>query len=125
MAQLVIFPAFHYRGLYLLQLDPNPSRLNSYLLSVRSILILFSRLLLGLLIDGPFEVYGLHAFLIKSKKKAMLVTGPGGLYGSETSRVPHFLDSWLTDGGQVISFTRRPRFSPRRIFWYLFLLEAE
>jgi hypothetical protein len=35
------------------------------------------------------------------KSKAVPVTGPGGPYGCETSRLPHFLDNLLTDGGGV------------------------
>jgi hypothetical protein len=37
-----------------------------------------------------------------------------------TSRLPHFLDDRLIDGGEVVSLTRRPPFTPREIF-----LEAE
>jgi hypothetical protein len=40
------------------------------------------------------------------------------------SRLPHFLDSRLTDGGEV-SLTRRPSFTPQEDSWYSFLLEAE
>jgi hypothetical protein len=33
----------------------------------------------------------------------------------ETSRFPHFLDNRLTDGGKVVSLTRRPPFTaPKR-----------
>jgi hypothetical protein len=35
--------------------------------------------------------------------------------GYETSRLPHLLDNWLTDGGDVISLMRRPPFIPRKI----------
>jgi hypothetical protein len=31
-----------------------------------------------------------------------------------TSRLPHFLDSRFTDGGEVISLTHRPSLSPGR-----------
>jgi hypothetical protein len=31
------------------------------------------------------------------------------------SSLPHFLDDRLTDGGEVISLTRRPPFTPRKI----------
>jgi hypothetical protein len=34
------------------------------------------------------------------KGKVMLVTGRGGPLGCETSRLPHFLDNLLTDGGK-------------------------
>jgi hypothetical protein len=34
------------------------------------------------------------------------VVGRGGLFGCEMSRLPHFLDSQLTDGGEVVSLTR-------------------
>jgi hypothetical protein len=51
----------------------------------------------------------------KKKCKAIPVTGRGGPYGCETSRLPHFLYSRLTDGGEAASFTRRPPFTPRKI----------
>jgi hypothetical protein len=44
-------------------------------------------------------------------------------------RIPPCLDSRLTDGGEVVSLTRRPSlYSPETLFlclWYSFLLEAE
>jgi hypothetical protein len=58
------------------------------------------------------------------KSKAIPVTGPGGLEGCETSRLPHFLDNRLTDGGEVYSSTCRPPFTPQKDSWYSFLLEA-
>jgi hypothetical protein len=45
---------------------------------------------------------------------AIPVRGRRGAYGCETSRFPHFLDNRVTDGGQVVSLTRRPPFSPRK-----------
>jgi hypothetical protein len=44
----------------------------------------------------------------KIKGKAIRVTDRGGPQGFEMSRFPHFLDSGLTDGGEVVSLTRRP-----------------
>jgi hypothetical protein len=41
--------------------------------------------------------------------KSILVTGRGGC---ETSRLPHFIESRLRDGGDVVSLTSRPHFSP-------------
>jgi hypothetical protein len=41
--------------------------------------------------------------------KTIPVTGRGGLYVCETSRLPHFLDNRLTDGGEVVSRTHLPR----------------
>jgi hypothetical protein len=41
------------------------------------------------------------------------------------SRLPQFLDNRLTDGGEVVSLTRRPPFTPQEDSWYSFLLEAE
>jgi hypothetical protein len=38
---------------------------------------------------------------------------------------PTFSDNRLTDGGKVVSPTRRPHFTPQEDFWYTFLLEAE
>jgi hypothetical protein len=40
--------------------------------------------------------------------KAIPVTGRGGPQGCETSMLPHFLDSRLTDGGEIVSLTRWP-----------------
>jgi hypothetical protein len=41
------------------------------------------------------------------------------------STLPHFLDNRLTDGGEVVSLTSRPPFTPQEDSWYSFLLEAE
>jgi hypothetical protein len=62
---------------------------------------------------------------LKRKKKLSLSTDRGGLYVCAMSRIAHFLDNRLADGGEVASLTRRPRFTPRKIFWYSVLLEAE
>jgi hypothetical protein len=64
------------------------------------------------------------AFLIV-KGKDIPVTGHGGPYGCETSRLPHYLDNRLTDGGTVVSLTHRPPFTPQEDSWYSFLLETE
>jgi hypothetical protein len=45
--------------------------------------------------------------------------------GYETSRLPHFLDNRHTDGGEVVSLTRRSPFTPQKSSCYSFLLEAE
>jgi hypothetical protein len=43
-----------------------------------------------------------------------------------TSRLPHFLENRLTDGGEVVSLTRRPgALYPKEDSWYSFLLETE
>jgi hypothetical protein len=39
----------------------------------------------------------------------------GDPYGCETSRLPHFLDNRLTDGGEVVSLTPRAPFNPTKI----------
>jgi hypothetical protein len=59
------------------------------------------------------------------KSKAIPVTGLGGSQVCETSRIPHFLDNRLADGGEVFSLKRRPLFTPKEESWYSFLLEAE
>jgi hypothetical protein len=61
----------------------------------------------------------------KGKGKAIPVTGRGGPLGCETPRLPHFLDNRPTDGGEVVSLTRWPPFTPEEDSWYSFLLEAE
>jgi hypothetical protein len=45
---------------------------------------------------------------VKKKGNAMHVTGRGGPKSCETSRFPHFLDNWLTYGGEVVSLMHRP-----------------
>jgi hypothetical protein len=58
--------------------------------------------------------------------KAIPVTDRGGPSGCETSRLPHLLHNQFTDGGEVISLTRRPAdLYPQEDTWYSFLLEAE
>jgi hypothetical protein len=42
------------------------------------------------------------------KSKAIPVTGLGGPYRCETSRLPHFLDFQLTDGSEVVSLRVTP-----------------
>jgi hypothetical protein len=51
----------------------------------------------------------------KDVKKANPVTGPEGPQGSKMSRLPHFLVSRLTDGGEVVSLMRWPPFTPKKI----------
>jgi hypothetical protein len=58
--------------------------------------------------------------------KAIPATCHGGPSGCETSRLPHFLDNRLTDGGEDVSLTYGPAaLHPQEDSWYLFLLEAE
>jgi hypothetical protein len=52
---------------------------------------------------------------LKGKGKAIPVAAHEGLKGCEMLRLPHFLDSQLTDGSEVVSPTCRPPFSPRMI----------
>jgi hypothetical protein len=47
--------------------------------------------------------------------KGIPVTGCGSPQGYETLRFPHFLDSWLTDGGKNVSRMHWPHFTPRKI----------
>jgi hypothetical protein len=50
----------------------------------------------------------------KSKSKAILVIGRGGLWGCRTLRIPYYLDNQRTDGGKVISPTHLPRSIPQK-----------
>jgi hypothetical protein len=64
----------------------------------------------------PYEYLSIHVKCIsKAKNKAIPVTGRGGQQDCETSRIQHCPDNWFTDGGEVVSITRRPRFIPRNI----------
>jgi hypothetical protein len=51
---------------------------------------------------------------IQIKDKAIPVTCREGPHGCETSRLPHFIYIRLTDGGEVVSLTHRPPFTPGR-----------
>jgi hypothetical protein len=59
------------------------------------------------------------------KDKPIPVTDRGGPEGCETLRLPYSPDNRLTDGGEIVSLTRRPPFNPQEDSWYSFLLEAE
>jgi hypothetical protein len=62
-------------------------------------------------------------FLCK-KSKAIPVTDREGPQGCETSRLPHFVDRRLTDGGEVSLYASAALY-PQEYSWYSFLLEAE
>jgi hypothetical protein len=51
----------------------------------------------------------------KKKGKVIPVRDHEGPQGCEMSRLPHFLDNWLTVGSEVVSLMRRPPFTPRKI----------
>jgi hypothetical protein len=50
----------------------------------------------------------------KGKGKGIPVTGREGPKGCEKSRLPHYLNNRLADGG-VVNLKRRPLFTPRKI----------
>jgi hypothetical protein len=53
--------------------------------------------------------------LSEEKSEAIPVTDRRGPEGCETSRLQHFLDNRLTDGSEVVTLTRRPPFTSRKI----------
>jgi hypothetical protein len=59
---------------------------------------------------------------LNSNRKAISVTGNGGLQDCEILRIPHCLYSWLTDGGEVVSLTLRRRSKPQKLFFLLLVL---
>jgi hypothetical protein len=68
-----------------------------------------------LALDG--STFGLPKNIFLKKVKAIPVTGHGGLQSFEMLRISHCLDSRLTDGGEVVSLTRRPpHYSPQTLF---------
>jgi hypothetical protein len=60
-------------------------------------------------IERHVQVTSIHDSGIShtGKGKAILVTGSGGPYGYETSRLPHVLDNLLIDGCAVVSLMHR------------------
>jgi hypothetical protein len=59
-------------------------------------------------------LYTLNSTLVKTGK-AIPVTDRGGPYGCETLRLPHFLDSRLTNAGEVNSLKRQPAFTQGKL----------
>jgi hypothetical protein len=53
-------------------------------------------------------------------KKAISVTGSGGLQYCEVLRIPHCLDSRFIDGGEFASLTRRPPPYSSEILFFCF-----
>jgi hypothetical protein len=63
---------------------------------------------------------------MRKKVKGKALTGHGGPYGCETSRLPYFLHNQLRDGGEIVSLMPRlAALLPQENSWYSFLLEAE
>jgi hypothetical protein len=52
--------------------------------------------------------------ILLTKSNANPVTGLGGLWGCEMLSIPHCLDNRLTDGGEVVSPTHLPHFTPQK-----------
>jgi hypothetical protein len=48
------------------------------------------------------------------KSKIITVIGSESPVCSETSRLPHILDNWFTEGDEVLSLTHRPNFTPSK-----------
>jgi hypothetical protein len=71
---------------------------------------------LSQLSTGILSLHSLKMLSVIGKKhKSIPVTGRGGLQGYETSKLPHFTGSRLTDSGEIVSLMRRPPFTPCKI----------
>jgi hypothetical protein len=58
---------------------------------------------------------------MKEEDKAIGVIGSGGPQGCEALRFPHFLNTWLKDGGEVVSLMRQQAtLYPKKYCWYSF-----
>jgi hypothetical protein len=68
---------------------------------------------------------GSKAWAALASSNPGIVRGCGGPKGYETSRLPYFPDNMFTDGGEVVSFTRRPPFTTRNIPGTHFWLETK
>jgi hypothetical protein len=79
------------------------------------LLLVISQILRRLCLD---YCYG----ILSNKKKAIPSTGCGGLLGCEMLRIPHCLDSQLTDGSKVVSPVHRPRSSPQKHYFFAFCI---
>jgi hypothetical protein len=69
-------------------------------------------------LDWPKKLFcGKH--VKKEKCKTVPVTGHGGPWGYERSRLQHFLDSRLTDGSDVFSLILRLPYTPRKVLVFI------
>jgi hypothetical protein len=66
-------------------------------------------------VSQPYEPSRLVTGLALPLLSSLPVTGREGPCGCEMSRLPHFLDNRLTDGGESVSLRRRPSFTPKKI----------
>jgi hypothetical protein len=57
-----------------------------------------------------------QSLLSGKRSKTLPVTFRGNRQVCETSRLPHFLENRLTDGGKVVSLKQGPSFTVRQIF---------
>jgi hypothetical protein len=57
-------------------------------------------------------------------RKAIPVTGYEGPCGYDTSRLSLFLDSQLTDGGEVVSLMHQPLCTPQNNFLVLIFVRG-
>jgi hypothetical protein len=58
------------------------------------------------------------------KSKTISVTGRGGLLGCERVRIPHCLDSRLTDGGELSALRTGHALLPRNIISLLLAITS-
>jgi hypothetical protein len=65
----------------------------------------------------------LYTFFSKLAK-TIPVTGCGGSWSCETSRIAHFLGNRLTDGSEVVSLMCRPQFTPQKHFLVLIYVKG-
>jgi hypothetical protein len=54
------------------------------------------------LLEGRHSEFNRPIFATVKKGKTIFVTGFGGRYGCEKSRLPHFPENRFTDGGEVV-----------------------
>jgi hypothetical protein len=64
---------------------------------------------------GYHILYTFDSEMAVKKGKAIPVTGRGGRQVGGMLRLPHFLYNGLTDGCEIISLTRRPPFTLKKI----------
>jgi hypothetical protein len=75
-------------------------------------------IVMGYGLDGPWSYTSTLLYVFMVKKKAIPITGLGGLQGCEILGIPHYLDSRLIDGGKVVSPTHQLHFSPQKHYYF-------
>jgi hypothetical protein len=67
--------------------------------------------------EDRHKSYSSTSIIRIKKRKAIPITGHGGLWGCEVLSIPRCLDNWLTDGGKVVSPKHQLLVTPQKHYF--------